>query len=350
MRLAPRKQTPPDAVAGPGDGREPLLGDARRRGPALPGRSAMTAPLESTAAQPDGEVPRRAIEDRLATVASLRPSAAAKARGLEQLLADAARLRAELGLGGSSTQLADERRAIEPDAGWPGARSAALVAEDADTLGLVAAFQAGQLAAFEAIRARYRERVNAQLLGILGDAHDAHDVTEDVFERVRSALPHYEARGPTSFRAWLFRIAQRRGLSELRKRVRVELVEPLELGLRRELQGEAVPAPTGPGWIDDDRLLAAFARLPLAQQQVLTLRFRFDLSVAATASALGRSVTDVTTLQSRGLRALRRVEERSGAAQSASSGDGARAQSFMSRRARLSPVVSSRRLVLGPAR
>jgi len=61
-------------------------------------------------------------------------------------------------------------------------------------------------------------------------------------------------------------------------------------------------------------------------------------------------VTDVTTLQSRGLRALRRVEERSGAAQSASSGDGARAQSFMSRRARLSPVVSSRRLVLGPAR
>lgn len=284
----------------------------------------------------------RGFRRRLAALSPLRASDAAKARGLEHLHAEADRLR-RLQVFGPGAPSGDGGRAGERGSRWSAHDWPALVAEDADTARLVQQYQAGQVVAFAAIYARYRERVHGHLLYLLGDAHDAEELTQDVFVRLREALPAYERRGSTPFRAFLFTITHRCGMTRLEQRVRLVLVAPLELNERRERTGEFSPGPRL-DWIDDDELHQAFGRLPLDQQRVLTLRFLLGCSVAETANVLARSVTAVTSLQNRAHAALRRATEGSG--ERGSADERARVEIFMSGRARTSPVAISRRFAL----
>ncbi|BBH63808.1 RNA polymerase sigma24 factor [Actinoplanes sp. OR16] len=74
------------------------------------------------------------------------------------------------------------------------------------------------------------------------------------------------------------------------------------------LGGDQVPeraAETGPGYEERDSLMAALRTLPKGQRAVIVLRYFSDLSVEATAEALGCSVGNVKSQCSRGLAALR---------------------------------------------
>jgi RNA polymerase sigma-70 factor (ECF subfamily) len=224
--------------------------------------------------------------------------------------------------------------------------SVALAAEDADSGRLVLLAQRGDAPSFDVLHARYRARVYAYVLGKLGDPFEAEDVTQEVFSGARRTLSTYRAWGATPWRAWLFAVAHNRVVERLGARADVDLVEPLELNLRRELRGAAPAAPAGPGWIDDHELLALFERLPLAQRQVLTLRFALDRSVAETAAILERTVTDVTTLQHRALTVLRRAPRGLPRPERAPRRERARQEAFMRRRPTFSPVLSRRRLAL----
>jgi RNA polymerase sigma-70 factor (ECF subfamily) len=177
-------------------------------------------------------------------------------------------------------------------------------AEDLDSGRLVVSFQAGDSEAFSSLYMRYFDRVYSYLRVMLKDAHEAEDGTQQVFTKVFEALPHYEVR-EKPLRAWLFTVVRNHAMDELRKQGRVELEGQEEIdrllsrGVPEELEAPAV------GWISDRDLLLFVERLPLAQRQVLMLRYMMDMSNREVAEILDRSPSEVRVLHHRAVSFLR---------------------------------------------
>jgi RNA polymerase sigma-70 factor (ECF subfamily) len=176
-------------------------------------------------------------------------------------------------------------------------------AEDADTARIVARIQAGDRDAFALLYARYFDRVYAYLRVVFKQAHDAEDATQQVFIRVLEALPSYQ---PTSvpFRAWFFTVVRNHALNEVTRRSRSWPVEPNVLERSRSHAPAAVDE-TVLGWLSDRELLLFVERLPVAQRQVLVLRYLLDLPLAQIATILGRSHEDVRQMHARAMAFLR---------------------------------------------
>ncbi|MFT4511828.1 MAG: RNA polymerase sigma factor (sigma-70 family) [Planctomycetota bacterium] len=66
---------------------------------------------------------------------------------------------------------------------------------------------------------RYGKRIYRFVQGMVRDPHLAHDVTQEVFEKV--LLKHDLYRLGTNFRAWLFEVARNQALTMLRARNRL---------------------------------------------------------------------------------------------------------------------------------
>jgi RNA polymerase sigma-70 factor (ECF subfamily) len=176
--------------------------------------------------------------------------------------------------------------------------------EDVDTARLVARVQSGDGDAFALLYLRYFDRVYNYLRLMLASAHDAEDVAQQVFVRVLEALPRYERR-PQPFRAWLFTVARNHALNELRDTRRVE---PAGVELAQAELDDTDGASDelrALEWISDRDLQVFIARLPLAQRQVLFLRYVVGLSSTETAAVLEQSVDGVRKHHSRAMRFLR---------------------------------------------
>jgi RNA polymerase sigma-70 factor (ECF subfamily) len=87
---------------------------------------------------------------------------------------------------------------------------------DADDQALVARCRAGDLAAFEPLVERYRERVWRLAYGYVRDREEAWDVAQEAFIRAWQALPSF--RGQSAFYTWLFRIAVNVATDRVRQR------------------------------------------------------------------------------------------------------------------------------------
>jgi len=177
-----------------------------------------------------------------------------------------------------------------------------LAAEDRHSATLVARFQRGDEEAFSALYLRYFDRIYAYLRVILTDLASTEDATQQVFVKLYESLPRYEDRGQP-FRAYLFVIARNHAINELRQRQRLDPIDPVTMDQFRE----PVEAPLSSElpWVSDRELLALIERLPVAQRQVLVLRFMLDLSHAQIAQILERNPEDVRALLYRALSFMR---------------------------------------------
>jgi RNA polymerase sigma-70 factor (ECF subfamily) len=81
-------------------------------------------------------------------------------------------------------------------------RSLALVQSDKD---LIARCQKADLAAFNEIVARYKQKIYNYLLRMTGSREDAEDLTQEVFVRMYTNIAAFRAEASLS--TWLFRIA-----------------------------------------------------------------------------------------------------------------------------------------------
>ena len=128
---------------------------------------------------------------------------------------------------------------------------------------------------------------------ILHDAHDAEDVTQQVFAKLMTVLERYDRRRVPFF-AWLLRLAHNAAIDQLRSR-------------------RAIPAPEIFG--SDDRsdetglesgrcLHDALATLPEDQRTVVVLRHVLGLTPEEIAGRMQRSESAVHGLHHRGRRAL----------------------------------------------
>jgi RNA polymerase sigma-70 factor (ECF subfamily) len=172
-----------------------------------------------------------------------------------------------------------------------------------DSARLVARIQAGDREGFAELYLRYFDRVYSYLRTALNDPHGAEDATQSVFINVMEALPRYERRRQP-FRAWLFVIVRNFALNELQKRSRADVLDPAQLDRLRDRSAPTEDELSALEWITDRDLMLFIERLPLAQRQVLLLRFMLDLSSGEIAAVLGLTASQVRAHQHRALRLL----------------------------------------------
>src|SRR4051794_24513409 len=96
--------------------------------------------------------------------------------------------------------------------------AAAAASTEAREEELVAAAQAGNPQAFEALFRRYRDRITTFVRASVRDDGRAEDVVQEVFFSAHKSLPSLEH--PGAFRSWLYQIARNACLDEARRRSR----------------------------------------------------------------------------------------------------------------------------------
>jgi RNA polymerase sigma-70 factor (ECF subfamily) len=155
-------------------------------------------------------------------------------------------------------------------------------------------------AAFGALYRRYVDRVYGYSFYLLGDHHDAEDVTERTFVAALAAIDGFRDEGAT-FRAWLFRIAHNQLANALRSRQRHEAAS-----LEFVAEPRTLADPAGLLSLAEDArgLRRALDELPDDRRQVVVLRFVDGLSAREIGAVLGRSEGAVRVLQHRALRQL----------------------------------------------
>jgi RNA polymerase sigma-70 factor, ECF subfamily len=191
------------------------------------------------------------------------------------------------------------------------------VAESTSDEILMAAYQAGNQAAFCELFERHSGSVYGFLARRLGDVSLAQDLFQEAFFRVHRARSSYDTRRP--FRAWLFGIVHNLLTDALRQRGRTPQMESLDvlperflLGdmPARELHREPASAERSPEMRAVVRevgaaLGAALRALPADEATVLILARLEGLSYDEIGSVIGRSTAATKQLAYRALKRVR---------------------------------------------
>ncbi|MFC0682808.1 RNA polymerase sigma factor [Lysobacter korlensis] len=132
---------------------------------------------------------------------------------------------------------------------------------------------------------------------------EPEDLTSDVFLAVFDSIAEFEG-DESAFRSFVFTIAYRRLVDELRKRARrgtvVEWTAETDTRCTESAEQEAL------GRMGEERARALIEELPIDQRNVLSLRIFGDLTIEQIADVVGKNPGAVKALQRRGLEALRR--------------------------------------------
>jgi RNA polymerase sigma-70 factor (ECF subfamily) len=91
---------------------------------------------------------------------------------------------------------------------------------------LAAKAQAGCLVSFERIVQLNKDRLFTYLVQLLGNAHDAEDVTQEAFVKAYRNLHSFN--GKARFTTWLFAIAKNTALTQIRRRKPLQSIDGLE--------------------------------------------------------------------------------------------------------------------------
>jgi RNA polymerase sigma-70 factor (ECF subfamily) len=166
---------------------------------------------------------------------------------------------------------------------------------------LVLAAKAGDASAFGELYERYRDAIYRFCLARTGTAHDAEDLTSDVFVKALRSIDSYQDRG-LPFAAFLYRIARNAAIDRsrtLKQPLSVDglLVEPAS---KQDVEREASLA------VDRSILLAALSKLKPEHRDVITLRFIEGYAALEVAQMLGKTEGAIRTLQHRALERLRK--------------------------------------------
>ena len=166
---------------------------------------------------------------------------------------------------------------------------------------LVRAAKSGDASAFGELYERYRDAIYRYCLSRTGTAHDAEDLTSDVFVKALHSLERYQERG-LPFVAFLYRIARNAAIDRSRTLKQPLSVDELvtEPASRQNVEAEATLA------VDRSILIAALTKLKKDHRDVIVMRFIEGYSALEVAAALGKTEGAVRTLQHRALERLRK--------------------------------------------
>jgi RNA polymerase sigma-70 factor, ECF subfamily len=138
----------------------------------------------------------------------------------------------------------------------------------------------GDLEAFEELVRRLQRRVYGFAFQNLRDAHEAHDLTQEIFVKLYRNLGRYDSGRP--FEPWFWKLATNTTINYRRKRVPLPS-EP----------GEEAADPAASLQAHDPALVEALAQLDPSYRVPVLLHYYADLSLEQVAAALGLSVPAV---------------------------------------------------------
>lgn len=179
---------------------------------------------------------------------------------------------------------------------------------------LIQGLRAGDEAAFRYLVDTYRDRVFNTALGIVQNAEDAEDVSQEVFIQVYRSIGSFK--GESKLSTWLYRIATTRSLDLLRSRKSKK-----RFGLLQRLFGDGnepvmeLPDFNHPGVTLDRkenaaRLFKAINRLPENQKIAFTLHKLEDLSYQEVSQVMQTSLPAVESLMHRAKQNLKKMLEK----------------------------------------
>jgi RNA polymerase sigma-70 factor (ECF subfamily) len=137
----------------------------------------------------------------------------------------------------------------------------------------------------------------------IGDRTEAEDMTQQVFLNALKSISSYRFKG-MPFSSWLYRIAHNQVVDYYRKKSKQATV-PLDESLPIPDAGDD-PERLAEKKMEINELIVATRHLTEAQQEVISLRFAAELSIAEVAGVMGRSEGAVKALQHSAIVALRK--------------------------------------------
>ena len=167
---------------------------------------------------------------------------------------------------------------------------------------LVARGQQGDRDALEELYLIHFDRIYSYLHVSVGNRHDAEDLTTQTFLKMLEKIGSFKWQS-APFSAWLFRIAHNLAMDHFRSRRRWQPEEEVP-----EPPGEEEPSAelAAMQTIGRESMLKLIDRLSPEQQQVLTLKFVFNLPNAEVAAILDKTEGAIKSLQHRALVSLQK--------------------------------------------
>jgi len=167
---------------------------------------------------------------------------------------------------------------------------------------LVARGQEGDRDALEELYLIHFDRIYSYLHVSVGNRHDAEDLTTQTFLKMLEKIGSFKWQS-APFSAWLFRIAHNLAMDHFRARRRWQPEEEVP-----EPPGEEEPSAelAAMQTIGRESMLKLIERLSPEQQQVLTLKFVFNLPNAEVAAILDKTEGAIKSLQHRALVSLQK--------------------------------------------
>ena len=161
---------------------------------------------------------------------------------------------------------------------------------ETDDAALVERCRRGDMAAFEPLVGKYRQRVYRLAYNVLRNSEDAWDVAQEAFIRAYQAIGSF--RGQSAFYTWLFRIAMNVAADRARQRA----AQGRAFGTERVDEGDWDRALVDQGAAPDDaaaraeereRIRRALARLPEHHRTIIMLGDLEGLTYREIAEVLG---------------------------------------------------------------
>jgi len=177
----------------------------------------------------------------------------------------------------------------------------------------VARCKAGDRAAFRQLVEKYHPEVFRIVSGMIRDADEADDVSQEVFLKIHRSLDRFM--GQSRFSVWLYRVAVNQCLDNLKSRKRrPETVTFDDFSEEAERAFHALfadPSPNAAEGLEEEQLQSAVQRMILSlapeQRVVVTLKDMEGMSQEEIANILG---CPVGTVKSRLTRARETLKER----------------------------------------
>jgi RNA polymerase sigma-70 factor (ECF subfamily) len=170
--------------------------------------------------------------------------------------------------------------------------------EEQETYALVERARSGDREAYAMLFDRFHDEIYRFAARRIGDPVAGQDAAAETFADAFKGIARYEQRG-APFEAWLYTIARRRIVDQIRIRSRHDHAELSPEDGQPSFGGHENSI------VDGLLLRALIARLPESERDVVELRFMEDLDVEQTALRLGKQPGAVRVAQHRALTKLR---------------------------------------------
>ena len=147
---------------------------------------------------------------------------------------------------------------------------------------LIENVQRGEMAAFQQLVEKYKQKVYYMALEMTGNHHDAEDLSQEVFMKVYVSIKDF--RGDSKLSSWLYRIAMNLCIDKSRRK-RLKLVE-----LDERIQEKPSPGLTPDAAIQSQamqvQIQQALSKLPPRQRSIFVMRHYNEMMLREIAEVL----------------------------------------------------------------